>query len=111
MLDLCLAVPRAAQSITLTAQFTKAFLRMLEHPPDAHRGFDVPAAVVTVGEVPGTPAEGASPDAAAAAVTSSKEWHVYAAPGSLGGEDLTAVSPLMEQLMWPQPSLVSNAEV
>lgn len=105
MLDLCLAVPRSVHSITLTAQFTKAFLRMLEHPPDAHRGFDVPAAVVTVGEVPSTPVEGSSQGVAA--VPSSSRWRVLAAPGSQGGGDIMAVSPLMEQLTQQEPPLVS----
>lgn len=47
VLNLCLKLPASARSISLSAKFTKAFLTAFEHPPDAHRGFDVPAAQVT----------------------------------------------------------------
>lgn len=47
VLNLCLRLPASARSISLSAEFTKAFLTAFEHPPDAHRGFDVPAAQVT----------------------------------------------------------------
>lgn len=47
VLDLCLALPAAARSVTLSAEFSKAFLHVFEYPPDAHRGFDVPAAIIT----------------------------------------------------------------
>jgi hypothetical protein len=46
-LDLCLELPAGASEAALSVQFSKAFLHVFEWPPDAHRGFDVPAAVVT----------------------------------------------------------------
>lgn len=111
MLDLCLAVPRSAHSITLTAQFTKAFLRMLEHPPDAHRGFDVPAAIVTVGDVPASasppPPQPARGGGAGAGVASSSKWRVVAAEGAASAEQLQVVTPLMAQLMQDRAPLVS----
>lgn len=33
-------------SVRLSFSFDKAFLRYTEHPPDAHRGFDLPPAVI-----------------------------------------------------------------
>lgn len=47
VLDLILQVPPGATHLSLTARFSKAFLTMQEHPPDAHRGFDVPPPRVT----------------------------------------------------------------
>lgn len=129
VLDLCLSLPRSVHSVTLTAQFTKAFLRMLEHPPDAHRGFDVPAAVVTVGDVPPgdvllLSGDSATPPGAAAAGgadgdSSSSEqggrgawgrqWRVVVAEGVPGSEqELKRVTPLMAQLMQQRPPLVSK---
>ena len=52
-LELCLALPARAREAALEAQFSKAFLHVFEWPPDAHRGFDVPAAVVTYAEARG----------------------------------------------------------
>ena len=45
-LELCLRIPPGTQQLTLTAQFSKTFLHVWEHPPDAHRGFDIPSATV-----------------------------------------------------------------
>jgi len=47
VLDMCLALPAGARSLTLQADYSKAFLHVFECPPDAHRGFDVPAAIIT----------------------------------------------------------------
>ncbi|KAG2501150.1 hypothetical protein HYH03_000965 [Edaphochlamys debaryana] len=47
VLDVCLHVPPHVRSVVLQLAFTKAFLTAFEYPPDAHRGFDVPAAVVS----------------------------------------------------------------
>ncbi|KAL0032283.1 hypothetical protein WJX79_002357 [Trebouxia sp. C0005] len=47
LLELCLRLPAAASTALLTIDFQKAFLTVFEHPPDAHRGFDVPAALFT----------------------------------------------------------------
>ncbi|CAD7700239.1 unnamed protein product [Ostreobium quekettii] len=47
MLELCLQVPATASSMAITVDFTPAFLSVTEHPPDAHRGFDIPPALVT----------------------------------------------------------------
>eukprot|EP00891_Asterochloris_glomerata_P000956 jgi/Astpho2/956/Aster-x0960 len=41
-------VPARACSLQLTVSFRKAFLSVFEHPPDAHRGFDIPAALVAL---------------------------------------------------------------
>jgi hypothetical protein len=137
VLDLCLSVPADTGSITLTAQFTKAFLRMLEHPPDAHRGFDVPPAVITVGDVPVQPTgpgctnvpkqvdpdgnnvtgssrlrssggSSSSRGSVSGGVSgSSRRWHVVVADGVPDAEELWVVTPLMAQLMQQQPALVS----
>jgi len=44
-LEVLLRIP-AASTVTLTYDFEKAILRYTEYPPDANRGFDVPAAIV-----------------------------------------------------------------
>jgi len=36
----------ARSALTITVQFEKAFLHWTEHPPDAHRGFDIGSAVI-----------------------------------------------------------------
>ena len=46
-LELQLRIP-ARTTVDLTYDFDKAILRYTEYPPDANRGFDVPAAVVRV---------------------------------------------------------------
>jgi phosphatidylinositol glycan class T len=46
-LELGLTIPPAS-SLSLTYDFEKAILRYTEYPPDANRGFDVPAAVVRI---------------------------------------------------------------
>lgn len=40
-----LRVPPAS-TLLLTYDYDKAFMRYEEHPPDAHRGFDMPPAVI-----------------------------------------------------------------
>ncbi len=47
LLELCLRLPAATATALLTIDFQKAFLTVFDHPPDAHRGFDVPAALFT----------------------------------------------------------------
>ena len=53
IIDLCLHLPAAAaaatatQTLSLTVQFSRAFLTIKEYPPDSHRGFDVPSALLT----------------------------------------------------------------
>lgn len=133
MLDLCLSLPRSVHNVTLTAQFTKAFLRMLEHPPDAHRGFDVPAAVVTVGDSltppddvlllsgdsatrPGSAAAGSADGGSSGSGSEQggdrawgRQWRVVVAEGVSGpAEQLRRVTPLMAQLMQQRPPLVSK---
>ena len=46
-LELGLTIPPAS-SLSLTYDFEKAILRYTEYPPDANRGFDVPAAVIRI---------------------------------------------------------------
>ncbi len=50
VLDLCLHVPPHVGALELSVRFSKGFLTVGEYPPDAHRGFDIPAAVVSYGE-------------------------------------------------------------
>ena len=47
LIELCLSLPRLTASALLAIDFQKAFLTVFDHPPDAHRGFDIPAAVLT----------------------------------------------------------------
>lgn len=47
-LEACFAVPDGTRSVALSFDFQKAFLTVFEHPPDASRGLDLPAAVVTL---------------------------------------------------------------
>lgn len=47
VLDLCLVMPPSVSELRLRLDFSKAFLTAFEYPPDAHRGFDVPAALVS----------------------------------------------------------------
>jgi phosphatidylinositol glycan class T len=47
VLDLCLQVPAAVAEVQLRLDFSKVFLTVFEYPPDAHRGFDIPAALVS----------------------------------------------------------------
>nr|CCA26283.1 GPI transamidase component putative [Albugo laibachii Nc14] len=42
------AVLPPSTALIFSIQFEKAFLRLSEHPPDANRGFDIPAATVFV---------------------------------------------------------------
>lgn len=122
-----MSLPRSVHRVTLTAQFTKSFLRMLEHPPDAHRGFDVPAAVVAVGDVPpddllllsgdsatrpgaaAGSADGGSSGSEQGGRALGRQWHVVVAEGVPGpAEELRRVTPLMAQLMQQRPPLVSK---
>lgn len=48
-LEIRMEVP-ADSTVVLTYEFDKAILRYTEYPPDANRGFDVPAAVITIGK-------------------------------------------------------------
>lgn len=106
MLDLCLAVPAATSSVILTAQFTKAFLMMLEHPPDAHRGFDVPSAIITAGGIAAAPGGGAAAGALPDAPSSSGGWRFVVADGAAGSERLQEPTPLLRKLMQPRPRQV-----
>ncbi|KXZ47079.1 hypothetical protein GPECTOR_38g316 [Gonium pectorale] len=47
VLDICLRAPPEVAELQLRLDFSKAFLTAFEYPPDAHRGFDVPAARVS----------------------------------------------------------------
>lgn len=47
VIELCLSLPAATTSALIRIDFQKAFLTVFDHPPDAHRGFDVPAALLT----------------------------------------------------------------
>ena len=47
LLELCLRMPIGTSTASLTIDFQKAFLTVFDHPPDAHRGFDIPAALFT----------------------------------------------------------------
>ncbi|GIL71952.1 hypothetical protein Vretifemale_2387 [Volvox reticuliferus] len=47
VVDICMRVPPAIAEVQMRVAFSKAFLTVFEYPPDAHRGFDVPAAVVS----------------------------------------------------------------
>jgi phosphatidylinositol glycan class T len=49
-LEIRMQVP-ANSTVVLTYDFEKAILRYTEYPPDANRGFDIPAAVITIGDV------------------------------------------------------------
>jgi phosphatidylinositol glycan class T len=49
-LEIRMSIP-ADSTVVLTYDFEKAILRYTEYPPDANRGFDIPAAVITVGNV------------------------------------------------------------
>ena len=49
-LEIHMQVP-ADSTVFLTYDFEKAFLRYTEYPPDANRGFDVPSAVITIGNI------------------------------------------------------------
>ncbi|KAL6755025.1 Gpi16 subunit, GPI transamidase component-domain-containing protein [Haematococcus lacustris] len=47
-LNLCFTLPANCTSLTLSAAFSKAFLTVSQQPPDAHRGVDVPAALLSL---------------------------------------------------------------
>lgn len=46
-LEIDLRIPPLS-TVRLTFEYDKAFLRYAEHPPDAHRGFDIPPAILTL---------------------------------------------------------------
>ncbi|PWN32779.1 Gpi16 subunit, GPI transamidase component [Meira miltonrushii] len=46
-LEVDLRIPPLS-TVRLTFEYDKAFLRYAEHPPDAHRGFDIPPAILTL---------------------------------------------------------------
>ena len=121
VLDLCMLLPRAVRSVTLTAQFTKSFLRMLEHPPDAHRGFDIPAVIITVGHaIPGSPTISnfvrsghnvtvqhlGSCNCTTTATTGT--WQTVVAEKLHNPDVLLNASPLMLQLGQQRPQMVST---
>ncbi|KAG2448857.1 hypothetical protein HYH02_006208 [Chlamydomonas schloesseri] len=56
VVDLCLAASPDVSELRLRLDFSKAFLTAFEYPPDAHRGFDVPAALVSYVEPLALPA-------------------------------------------------------
>ncbi|GJP32611.1 hypothetical protein CLOM_g17223 [Closterium sp. NIES-68] len=55
VLELVLQVPRTVTRVTITVQYRKAFLTVFESPPDASRGVDLPAALLTVPSDPHGP--------------------------------------------------------
>jgi len=81
VLDLCLDLPGGAREAVLALQFSKAFLHVFEWPPDAHRGFDVPAAVVTYAPGGG----GADALSGSGSSSSSSTGVKWAFSGSSGG--------------------------
>ncbi|KIY99334.1 GPI transamidase component PIG-T [Monoraphidium neglectum] len=89
VLDLCIELPAGAREAVLAVQFSKAFLHVFEWPPDAHRGFDVPAALVTYAPL--------GADGAAAAL----EWG-WRRGGDVGGAR-GAPSPLLRALSAARP--------
>ncbi|WIA17204.1 hypothetical protein OEZ85_014084 [Tetradesmus obliquus] len=107
VLNMCLALPAAATTLTLSAQFSKAFLTVAEYPPDAHRGFDVPAAQVTIGltslQTSGSSA-GQQGDASSSS-SSSWAWHVYTGDGAEAWQQqqLQQELPLMQALAAVRP--------
>lgn len=133
MLDLCLILPPWTQHVRLGASFTKAFLTVDEQPPDANRGFDIPAALMTYWEeVPGASmaspslagVEGLAGAQAGFSGTGWQAWGVAAAGGSPGGDDEGAASgsrgaqlgsalatPLLQTLSQPGPQQVSACSV
>ncbi|KAG1675788.1 hypothetical protein FOA52_012444 [Chlamydomonas sp. UWO 241] len=49
-LDVCLSLPAHVSHARLSAAFQRVLVTVSEQPPDAHRGFDVPAAVISYTE-------------------------------------------------------------
>lgn len=102
ILDLCLALPADTQAIALTAEFSKGFMTMFEYPPDAYRGFDIPAAIVSYMDQ----------------VSSNRvEWAVRgqqcgssSKPGTHGSmlqSDICVIAPLLQQMSEAVPQQVS----
>jgi phosphatidylinositol glycan class T len=46
LVQLCLNEVPTNQPLQLSVKFTRMFLTLTEHPPDAHRGVDLPPAVL-----------------------------------------------------------------
>lgn len=133
VLDLCLILPSWTQHVRLGASFTKAFLAVDEQPPDANRGFDIPAALMTYWEE-GPAASGARPSLAGVeglagaragvSATGWQAWGVAAAGGAAGGDGEGAASgnrgaqlgsalatPLLQMLSQPGAQQVSACSV
>jgi phosphatidylinositol glycan class T len=47
VVEIGVTVPRNTSVVVLSVEFDKGYLRIDEHPPDANRGFDLPAALFT----------------------------------------------------------------
>uniref|UniRef100_A0A383WL46 GPI transamidase component PIG-T n=1 Tax=Tetradesmus obliquus TaxID=3088 RepID=A0A383WL46_TETOB len=106
VLNMCLALPAAATTLTLSAQFSKAFLTVAEYPPDAHRGFDVPAAQVTIGLTSlQTSGSSAGQQGDASSSSSSWAWHVHTGDGAEAWQQqqLQQELPLMQALAAVRP--------
>lgn len=58
-LEVRMRIPPAS-TVLLTYDFEKSILRYTEYPPDANRGFDVPAAVITILDSPKTGSKAAA---------------------------------------------------
>lgn len=107
VLDLCLELPVGAREAVLTFEFSKAFLHVFEWPPDAHRGFDVPAAVVSYVPLVGGPG-GAAP--AFGGGHSGWVWrgfgqqHEGESPGAAaeGAPVQALLTPLLRELLEPR---------
>lgn len=111
---------------------------MLEHPPDAHRGFDVPAAIITVGDAPKEGPTCSTDSLNASSCTSGDEsddisgssaaggsysalgvrsgrvggkWQVLVADGTPSAAELQSTSPLMAQMMHQGPPTVRGAVI
>lgn len=133
VLDLCLILSPWTQHVRLGASFTKAFLTVDEQPPDANRGFDIPAALMTYWEE-GPAASGARPSLAGVeglagaragvSATGWQAWGVAVAGGAAGGDGEGAASdnrgaqlgsalatPLLQTLSQPGPQQVSACSV
>jgi hypothetical protein len=98
----------------LSAEFTKAFLTVAEYPPDAHRGFDVPAAQLTFGvtslqDAGGWDRQSAVGSGSSSSSSGSWAWNVVAAEGAVDWhrQQLQQELPLMQALAAEQPQQVS----
>jgi hypothetical protein len=101
VLNLCLALPAGFRTVTLSAQFSKAFLTIAEYPPDAHRGFDVPAAKITFG-VTDLQSSGNCPGQQGSS-SSSQSWHVRSANRAQQQQEQEQQLPLLQALAAARP--------